>query len=94
MIKKIFLIAAIFAVCSVDVNAACVESDKVYTACKAGYYLSDGNCLPCPLLGDVYGTSADKNTVGITACCLPSNTVAEDETGNFTIESANCCWVN
>lgn len=63
-------------------------------ACKPGYYLSNGSCLECPERATGV-TSADKNTIGITACYqtpTDSNGNAieySDNTGSYTI-SGNC----
>ncbi|MBQ2005643.1 MAG: hypothetical protein II219_02430 [Alphaproteobacteria bacterium] len=72
----------------------CQESSSKYTACKPGYYLSNGSCLECPERATGV-TSADKNTIGITACYqtpTDSNGNAieySDNTGSYTI-SGNC----
>lgn len=72
----------------------CKESSSKYTACKPGYYLSNGTCLECPERATGV-TSADKNTIGITACYqtpTDSNGNAieySDNTGSYTI-SGNC----
>ncbi len=73
--KIIFVIGMMLLVSSQNVHAACVSTDKSYTACKSGYYLTKtpefisqttaGTCLSCP----ESGTSADKNATGITECC-------------------------
>jgi len=46
--KIIFVIGMMLLVSSQNVHAACVSTDKSYTACKSGYYLSNGTCLSCP----------------------------------------------
>lgn len=72
----------------------CKESSSKYTACKPGYYLSNGTCLECPERATGV-TSADRNTIGITACYqtpTDSNGNAieySDNTGSYTI-SGNC----
>ncbi|MBR2342314.1 MAG: hypothetical protein IKA73_02535 [Alphaproteobacteria bacterium] len=72
----------------------CLESSSKYTACKPGYYLSNGTCLECPERATGV-TSADRNTIGITACYqtpTDSNGNAieySDNTGSYTI-SGNC----
>ncbi len=72
----------------------CKESSSKYTACKPGYYLSNGSCLECPERATGV-TSADRNTIGITACYqtpTDSNGNAieySDNTGSYTI-SGNC----
>lgn len=72
----------------------CRESSSKYTACKPGYYLSNGTCLECPERATGV-TSADRNTIGITACYqtpTDSNGNAieySDNTGSYTI-SGNC----
>ena len=70
-------------------NAACTATTKTYTSCKPGYYLSGGTCQSCPS----GGTSADKNTGGVTACYLPSGTTGSDSTGSYTY-TANCYYSN
>ena len=75
-------------VCGVA-NAACTATTKTYTSCKPGYYLSGVACHSCPS----GGTSADKNTGGVTVCYLPSGTTGSDSTGSYTY-TANCYYSN
>lgn len=71
-----------------------VVSYSATHSCKPGYYLSNGSCLECPERATGV-TSADKNTIGITACYqtpTDSNGNAieySDNTGSYTI-SGNC----
>ncbi len=59
--KIIFVIGMMLLVSSQNADAACVSTDKSYTACKSGYYLTKtpefisqtttGTCLSCPESG-------------------------------------------
>ncbi len=88
MLKK-SLFFVLFAMGPGIAYAACVANPISYTACKAGYYLENGQCLPCP----DGGTSADRNKTGKTACYLPSGTQKSDSTGDFQY-TANCNYSN
>jgi len=81
----------------------CKESSSKYTACKPGYYLSNGTCLDCPERRDEKGNiinpgiiSADKNTVGITACYQQTGGTYEysDNTGTFILSGTGKCSHN
>lgn len=93
--KIIFVIGVLLLISSRNADAACVATDKSYTACKSGYYLTEvididsqksGMCLSCP----ESGTSADKNSGSITSCYLPSGTTGSDATGTY--EYTNDCY--
>ncbi|HBP26549.1 MAG TPA: hypothetical protein DD611_00975 [Alphaproteobacteria bacterium] len=86
--KFIFIIGMMLLASSQNADAACVATDKSYTACKPGYYLNNGVCSACP----ESGTSADRNKTGITECYLPSGTTGNDATGSF--EYTNDCHYN
>jgi len=88
--KIIFVIGMMLLVSSRNADAACVSTDKSYTACKSGYYLSNGTCSACPSSG----TSADANDGGITDCYLPAGTkgTAFDPTGSYEYEYINDCY--
>ncbi len=79
--KKI-IFAFVFMFAGRDAMAACSVSGTTYS-CAAGYYLSLGNCLQCPAVGTVRGTTPDKNTGDITSCYIPSGTTGSDDTGTF-----------
>jgi len=75
-------------------RASCVATTKTYTACKSGYYLTDGVCKPCLIdlnTGDLYAnvTSPDGNTGPQTVCYIPAGTSFSDDTGSGTYAS-NC----
>lgn len=90
--QKILIAAALILYAGVA-NAACTANPKTYTSCKPGYYLSDGDCKRCPSSGGVYGTTADKNTGGITSCYIPSGNSFSDSTGSGTY-TGNCYYSN
>ncbi|HIS70872.1 MAG TPA: hypothetical protein IAD02_02680 [Candidatus Enterousia intestinigallinarum] len=87
--KRILFFTACGLVIMRGANAACTVTGTVYSSCKPGYYLSSNNCIACPN----GGTSADKNSGGITDCYLPSGTTGSDSTGNFTY-TADCHYSN
>ncbi len=66
-----------------NAHAQCTET-TVYTACKPGYYLTNGDCVACPIENNIAGTTVDKNTGNKTSCHIPSGTSATDITGTFT----------
>lgn len=66
---------------------ACTETGTIYTACKPGYYLENNYCYACP----DGGTSADKNTGGITDCYLPAGQAYSDTAGEWSY-SENCYY--
>ena len=80
MIKKFMLFLVFLVVPIYGAYPACEATTKVYTACKAGYYLNGVTCYPC--VGG--GTSKDKNSSGLSACYLPAGTVDSDISGTFT----------
>ncbi len=88
--KQIFFIFIILIMPAIS-NAACEATDKTYTSCKPGYYLSSGTCVRCPASGGVYGTSADKNTGGITSCYILSGNTGSDSSGSFKY-TGNCYY--
>lgn len=78
--------------------AACSVSETGYTSCKPGYYFQSkwnndlGNCVQCPSVTKsdgttVYGSSADRNTLGISSCYIPTGTY-KDSTGIYSITSS------
>ena len=85
--KKIIciLVVTIFIPHRAALALACKDSQTLYTACKAGYYLASDktDCIKCP----DGSTSDDKNYSGISACYLPVNDgtekAYEDNTGSF-----------
>ena len=88
MLKKIAFFFA--AMCFVNSGwAACVVESKVYTKCKSGYYLANGdrNTCPSPIGFSASPTSASQNTGGITDCYVPAGTYT-DSIGTFTWSSA------
>ncbi len=87
--RKTIIIPLVGAFVCGAANAACTATTKTYTSCKPGYYLSGVACQSCPN----GGTSADKNTGGVTACYLPSGTTGSDSTGSYTY-TANCYYSN
>ena len=87
--RKTIIIPLVGAFVCGAANAACTATTKTYTSCKPGYYLSGGACQSCPS----GGTSADKNTGGVTSCYLPSGTTGSDSTGSYTY-TANCYYSN
>lgn len=87
--RKILLIAALFGAAITNAHAECVATTKTYTACKPGYYLTNGNCVACP----DGGTSDDNNNAGITACYLSAGTASDDNTGEYTY-TGDCPYVN
>ena len=91
--KKIICILAvtIFIPHRAALALACTESQTLYTACKAGYYLENSTCKECPNIANSRGTSADKNDGGITDCYLTPGTY-EDESGTFKIPENNNCY--
>lgn len=78
----VFIIAIMFAGAA---HAECIATGTIYTACKPGYYLENDYCYACPN----GGTSADKNTGGITDCYLPAGQVYSDTAGEWSY-SDNC----
>lgn len=91
--KKIFIICTFIVLSVGHAQGACEATTKTYTSCKPGYYLSSGTCMRCPSSGGAYGTSADRNTGGITECYLPSGTTGSDSSGSFTY-TGNCYYTN
>ena len=87
--RKTIIIPLVGAFVCGAANAACTATTKTYTSCKPGYYLSGVACQSCPS----GGTSADKNTGGVTSCYLPSGTTGSDSTGSYTY-TANCYYSN
>ena len=89
IMKRIFLISAIVAMCGVANVAygACTATTKVYSSCNSGYYLASGNCATCPSPG----TKSDGGTSGIGGCYIPSGTTGSDGSGSYTY-SGNCYY--
>lgn len=87
MIKRIAALLLFIVIPVFEAYPACEATTKTYTACKAGYYLSGTTCLPC--IGG--GTSADRNSSGITACYIPAGTNISDASGAFKY-TENCYY--
>jgi hypothetical protein len=110
MRKAIFIILTTAAIPTTSWSLEnCTATENVvvsYSAthsCKPGYYLSNGTCLECPERRDDKGniinpgiTSADKNTVGITACYQQTGGTYEysDNTGTFILSGTGKCSHN
>ncbi len=82
--KKVFF-ALVAILLSGGAYAECTADTKTYTSCKPGYYLSNGWCRACPN----GGTSADKNTGGISDCYLAAGTTVTDISGTYSV-TADC----
>ena len=89
IMKRIFLISAIVAMCGVANVAygACTATTKVYSSCNSGYYLASGDCATCPSPG----SASDGGTSGISGCYIPSGTNGSDGSGSYTY-SGNCYY--
>lgn len=82
----VFMIAIMFLT---DAYSDCVATNRVYTSCNSGYYLSNGDCFECPKPG----TESIGGTSGITGCFIPAGVSGKDESGPFTY-TADCYYVN
>lgn len=75
-------------------HAACDIASIAYTSCKPGYYLQNAACIRCPAGGqyvngnDVYGTTPDYNTGGLSSCFLPVGNYIN--TGGSYALTGNC----
>lgn len=88
--KKLLLVF-VYVAYPVAGYAECVALQTVYTACKPGYYLSDGQCLQCPPSDSIMATTADKNSGDKTSCFIQSDTNFSDESGYGTY-TGNCYY--
>lgn len=80
-----------------DAYAECAATTQSYVSCKPGYYFGGSilnkTCMQCPVIGydpnqvlnvELFGTSPDYNTGGITSCFAAAGKY-KDETGEFEI---------
>lgn len=91
MIKYISKLIMVVFVPVFSCRAACEATTKTYTACKSGYYLNNNSCKQCPVYyNSKRGTSADKNTNGISDCYIPGGASASDSSGTY--KYTNDCY--
>lgn len=92
--KRVFVCLIVSVFYSTVALCDCVSTGTVYTSCKPGYYLSNGDCIRCPKTSDgVYGTTVDKNTGGKTSCYIASGVEMTDTTGT-SVFTSKCYYVN